>query len=29
MVFKNGKKLYHEAGTKTVVQLTDVVLGNV
>jgi len=28
MVFKNGKKLWHEAGTKTITELTDVVIRN-
>ena len=28
MIFKNGEKLYHEAGTKTVVQLTDAILSH-
>lgn len=29
MLYKNGEKLWHEAGTKTVAQLTDVVLKNI
>lgn len=29
MIFKNGKKLWHEAGTKTAVQLEEIILKNV
>lgn len=29
MIFKNGKKLWHEAGTKTAAQLEEVILKNV
>lgn len=29
MLYKKGEKLWHEAGTKTVAQLTDVVLKNI
>ena len=29
MIFKNGKKLWHEAGTKTAAQLEEIILKNV
>jgi len=29
MIFKNGKKLWHEAGTKTAKQLEDIILKNI
>jgi len=28
MIFKNGKKLWHEAGTKTAAQLEEIILNN-
>ena len=29
MIFKNGEKLWHEAGTKTAAQLEEIILKNV